>query len=131
MRLILASTFFILSVTGFSSTAAAQLLDNTVYRVGNGVSAPIPVVRPEPKYDAADYARGVHGEIKISVTVDRQGLPTNIKIVKALDPVVDKKVLEAVEKWKFQPGMKDGKPVIVQANIDMEFDLTSKGGPKK
>ena len=34
-----------------------------------------------------------------------------------------KKNLKAVEKWKFRPGYKDGKPVTVAATIEVNFRL--------
>ena len=36
---------------------------------------------------------------------------------------LDEKALEALKQWKFKPGSKDGKPVKVQASIEMNFRL--------
>jgi protein TonB len=36
---------------------------------------------------------------------------------------LDQKALEAVEKWKFTPGEKDGVPVAVQVNVEVRFQL--------
>src|SRR4051794_24514051 len=116
MRLLLACAFLMLSMLA-QPPAFAQTADTKVYKVGNGVSAPVPVVKPQPAYDAADYARGVHGDILVSVTVDQKGIPYDIHILRSLDAALDKKVMDALAKWKFSPGMKDGKPVIVQASI--------------
>jgi periplasmic protein TonB len=36
---------------------------------------------------------------------------------------LDEKAVEAVQKWKFEPGMKDGKPVAVDLAIQVDFHL--------
>jgi TonB family protein len=36
---------------------------------------------------------------------------------------LDEKAIEAVQKWKFAPGMKDGHPVSVQVSVEVNFRL--------
>jgi TonB family protein len=36
---------------------------------------------------------------------------------------LDQKAVEAVRKWKFEPAMKDGKPVAVQISVEVNFRL--------
>ena len=36
---------------------------------------------------------------------------------------LDEKAMEAVRKWRFKPGYKDGKPVSVLANVEVNFRL--------
>ena len=36
---------------------------------------------------------------------------------------LDEKAMEAVRKWKFKPGVKDGKAVTVEAQIEVNFRL--------
>jgi protein TonB len=36
---------------------------------------------------------------------------------------LDEKAIEAVEKWKFKPGMKDGQAVNVRVTIEVNFRL--------
>jgi periplasmic protein TonB len=44
-------------------------------------------------------------------------------VTKSLGLGLDQKAIEAVEKWKFKPGMKDGKAVPVFAQIEVNFRL--------
>jgi outer membrane biosynthesis protein TonB len=44
-------------------------------------------------------------------------------VTRSLDAGLDKKAAEAIEKWTFQPGQKDGKPVAVAATIEVNFRL--------
>jgi len=55
--------------------------------------------------------------------VDDQGRPQNLKVLRSLGLGLDQKAIEAVEKWRFKPGMKDGKPVPVMATIEVNFRL--------
>jgi periplasmic protein TonB len=55
--------------------------------------------------------------------VDANGHPQDLKVMRALGLGLDQKAIEAVEKWTFKPGMKDGKPVPVIATIEVNFRL--------
>lgn len=46
-----------------------------------------------------------------------------ITVVRGLDAGLDLKAIEAVEKWHFQPGTKDGEPVPVRAQIEINFRI--------
>ena len=35
----------------------------------------------------------------------------------------DQKAIEAIWKWRFEPGLKDGKPVSVAAEVKVDFRL--------
>jgi protein TonB len=51
------------------------------------------------------------------------GKASDIKVVRSLGLGLDEKAIEAVEKWKFKPGMKNGVPVAVMATIEVNFRL--------
>jgi TonB family protein len=57
------------------------------------------------------------------VEVDPDGKTTNIRVVRSLGHGLDEKAIEAVRKWKFRPGFKDGKAVTAAATIDVNFRL--------
>ena len=49
--------------------------------------------------------------------VDQYGHPQNLKVARSLGMGLDQKAIEAVRQWKFEPAMKDGRPVAVQINV--------------
>ena len=51
------------------------------------------------------------------------GLPKDIRVQRALGMGLDRKALEAVRRWRFEPAMKNGRPVAVQINIELNFHL--------
>jgi outer membrane biosynthesis protein TonB len=43
--------------------------------------------------------------------INRDGTTADLKIVRTSNPEIGKIYLAALAKWKFKPGMKNGKPV--------------------
>jgi TonB family protein len=93
------------------------------YRIGGGVSPPSILYKVEPEYSEEARKAKFQGTVLLFVVVDEKGMPRDIKILRPLGLGLDQKAVEAVEKWKFSPGKKDGKPVAVQAQIEVNFRL--------
>ncbi len=47
----------------------------------------------------------------------------DIRVVRSLGLGLDEKAIEAVTKWKFRPGYRNGQPVSVLATIEVNFRL--------
>ena len=94
-----------------------------VYKIGGGVSAPTLLYKVEPEYSEEARKAKFQGTVVLFVIVDENGKARDIKVVRPLGLGLDQKAIEAVEKWKFAPGKKDGKPVAVQATIEVNFRL--------
>jgi len=94
-----------------------------VYRVGRGVSAPVAAYHVEPDYSQEARKAGFQGTVGLSMEVDEQGLPKNLKVVKPLGVGLDEKAIEAVQQWRFSPAELNGKPVVVQAAVEVNFRL--------
>ena len=93
------------------------------YKIGGGVSAPVPTYRPEPEYSEEARKAKWQGAVLLQLVVDENGVPQEIKVIRSLGLGLDQKAIEAVQKWRFKPGQKDGKPVPVSANIEVNFRL--------
>ncbi|MDT8068361.1 MAG: energy transducer TonB [Terriglobia bacterium] len=94
-----------------------------VFRVGGGVSAPRALDTPDPEYSDEARKAKYQGTCVLWLIVDENGKPRDIKIARSLGMGLDQKAIEAVRKWKFEPAMKDGRPVAVQINVEVNFRL--------
>jgi periplasmic protein TonB len=94
-----------------------------VFKVGGGVSAPIPIYKPDPEYSEEARKAKYSGTVLLAVIVDTDGKVRDPHVVKSLGMGLDEKAMEAVEKWKFKPAMRGGMPVNVHATIEVNFRL--------
>jgi TonB family protein len=94
-----------------------------VYKVGKGVLAPRVLSKVDPHYTAEAIAAKTTGSVLLTVTVGSDGLARDIAVKRSLDPGLDENAISAVQQWKFQPGIKDGKAVNVKAAIEVNYRL--------
>jgi TonB family protein len=81
------------------------------------------VYKVEPEYSEEARKAKYQGTVLLYVEVDPSGRATNIRVARSLGLGLDEKAIEAVKKWKFAPGKKDGRPVTVAATIEVNFRL--------
>jgi periplasmic protein TonB len=93
------------------------------FRVGGDVSAPILVAKVEPEYSEEARKAKYSGTVLLSIIVDVHGLPRNIHVVRPLGLGLDEKAVAAVQKWRFRPGTKGGRPVATVAQVEVSFRL--------
>lgn len=93
------------------------------YRVGGGVSAPRALFQPDPEYSEEARKAKWQGTVVLWVVVGPDGRPHEIRVQRSLGMGLDEKAIEAVKQWKFDPAKKDGQPVAVQINVEVNFHL--------
>ncbi|MBI2685807.1 MAG: energy transducer TonB [Acidobacteria bacterium] len=93
------------------------------YRIGGGVSAPAVLAKVEPEYSEEARKAKFQGTVMLYIEVDENGKPKNLRVVRPLGLGLDEKAIEAVSRWKFRPGFKDGKAVTVAATVEVNFRL--------
>jgi len=94
-----------------------------VFRVGGGVSAPRVLENPAPDYSEEARKAKYQGTVVLWLIVDSNGRPRDVRVARSLGMGLDQKAMEAVKLWKFHPAMKDGTPVAVQINVEVNFHL--------
>jgi protein TonB len=106
------------SVAGRSPTAG-PFYSGQVDRV------PEATERPRPAYPRGARRRGVQGWVKVRFMVDSRGLPGQVQVVESSPSgVFDDSVLETLPRWRFVPGLKDGRTVDTWVVTSVRFELT-------
>jgi len=94
-----------------------------VFKVGGGISAPQAIATPDPEYTEEARTAKREGTCVLWLIVDDQGRPRDIRVVRGLGFGLDTRAIDAVKQWRFQPAMKDGRPVNVQISVEVGFRL--------
>src|SRR5205807_10036865 len=95
-----------------------------VFHVGNGVTAPRAIFSPEPDYSDEARKAKYQGTVILQAIIGPDGHPQNLHVARSLGMGLDEKAIEAVTHWRFEPGKKDGVPVPVVFNIEVDFYLS-------
>jgi TonB family protein len=101
----------------------AALASGDVYPVGNGVSRPQLIRNVPPEYSDAGRNQRIGGVVVLRIVVDASGNVTNAEVTGRLGYGLDEKAIEAVKRWKFRPGYKDGKAVATSVTVEVSFRL--------
>lgn len=97
-----------------SPESQANADDNTLYFAPSDISLPVLLSKTEPTAKSA-------GKVALLVIIDPTGRPVGARVWQGLDPDLNVLAIQAVGKWRFRPGTKDGKPVPVTAQLEVNF----------
>ena len=109
--------------TGTGTRGSGPGGDAAEYSVGRGITAPSVLSRVDPEYSEEARKAKYSGAVMLSIVVNIDGRADSIKVIKSLGMGLDEKAIEAVGRWPFRPGTKDGAPVRVCAQIEVNFRL--------
>lgn len=80
-------------------------------------------VQVAPVYPPEAKSRGLTAEVVVEFIVDEQGQVTAEHVVRSTDRVFEEATLQAVRKWRFEPGKKDGQAVKFRLQVPVVFNL--------
>jgi TonB family protein len=92
--------------------------ENGIYRVGGPIPSPsrLDVARYPPEAAAA----GIQGNVLAEIVVNEAGLVSEARVVRSV-PMLDEAALQAVQNWRFEPAMVDGRAVPVRMVVTVNF----------
>ena len=101
-----------------SENAAAP----TAIRVSTGVKAPTLVYTADVDRDHILEGASL-GErvVRVAMTVDASGKPTNLKVVQSTDMFTDQAILTAANQYRFKPATLDGTAVPMEMTVNFKI----------
>jgi TonB family protein len=81
------------------------------------------IIRNDPEYSTEATRAFVQSTVLLNITVGEDGKAHDIKVAQPSGFGLDEKAVEAMQTWVFRPGTKDGHPVPMPANVEMNFHL--------
>src|SRR5262245_43614572 len=121
-----------LTLALLGTIGAARLLDAQYIRIGNADAIPNGAISPPTilKYTPALYTdaartHGIEGTVTILAKVGRGGEIKYTRVLKGLGFGLDEAATASVQEWALSPATRNGAPVEVVAQVDVEFNLRS------
>ena len=84
---------------------------------------PKPIKKVDPVYPPELKRQGVESEVLLVFVVLEDGSVDDVRVRRMGSPAFAQAAAEAVKQWRFEPGMKDGRPVRTRVRLPMSFGL--------
>jgi TonB family protein len=86
---------------------------------------PQPLNSPRPTYTDEAREAKIQGRVRLAVLLDERGNVTSTLVFVGIGFGLDREAINAAQKLRFKPAMKDGKPVPFWQMVIVEFNLRS------
>jgi len=94
-----------------------------IHKIGGGVSSPVVIYQVEPEFSEEARKAKFMGVVLVNLIVDPQGRPQNVHVIRGVGMGLDGKAVDAVKQYRFKPAMEGGKPVAVELNVEVNFQI--------
>jgi TonB family protein len=92
-------------------------------RVGGAVQKPEKLYAPGPSYSDDARRAKIQGKVILEAIIDSEGCVTDPHVLKGLDRELDRKTLDTVKDWVFEPARLEGVPVKVYYTLTITFAI--------
>lgn len=110
---------------GESQATAAAAPQEETFNVADLEKRPEPVTQVAPAYPQELRKAKVEGVVTLVFVLDEKGRVEEPRVENATRPEFEKPALDAIRKWRFSPGMKDGQAVRTYIRLPMRFRMTT------
>lgn len=107
------------------SLTTVQAIQDETFDVSELEKRPAAVSQIAPAYPAELRKARIEGSVTLVFVLDENGRVEEPRVENSSRPEFEKPALDAIRKWRFRPGMKDGQAVRTYIRIPMRFRVTS------
>ncbi len=101
-----------------------EIVEENAVPPGGSVPALLKWVTKNLQYPEIAASNGIEGKVVVQFVVERDGSVSDIKVVRGVDPSLDKEAVRVLSKMpKWQPGKQRGKPVRSRFTLPVTFKL--------
>jgi TonB family protein len=97
--------------------------DLEIVPIRKGVKPPKPLSSPDPEFSAEAPRAKYQGTLVLMIVVDKSGEVRDVRVLRPLGLGLDRRAVERVSTWRFDPGRRDGEPVAVELAVEVDFHL--------
>lgn len=94
-----------------------------IFSVADLDQAPRILHQPAPEYPPDLKRKKIEGTVQILFLVDGAGRVQNPTVQQATHPAFERAALQAVRRWRFEPGKRNGQPVSFRMKAPITFAL--------
>ncbi|TCJ11743.1 energy transducer TonB [Parasulfuritortus cantonensis] len=99
-------------------------IDTNWYEARQLDAMPEPLAWVAPDYPAGARQQGLEGWVRLRLRIDEAGVVRQLEVVEAHPPgVFEDSALAAFRQLRFRPARKDGRPVRVQLDMPVRYQL--------
>lgn len=99
--------------------ATAEIDATSTAALASGVVAPLPLRQLQAKLPG--WLDGSEGTVVVHCTIAADGWVWDVRTAYASDPDLAPYAMDAVSRWRFAPGTRDGRPVSMRVSIPVQF----------
>jgi protein TonB len=96
-------------------------------RIGGQIQPPTLLRRIEPTYPPMAVSAHLQGMVILEAIVDEEGTVTDVKVLRSVNPLLDREALAAVRQWRYSPVVLNGRPVPFVLSVSLSFSLQERG----
>lgn len=103
------------------SLTTAEAVTEEAFDVADLEKRPEPVSQVSPTYPPEFRKAKIEGMVTLVFVLDETGRVEDPRVENSSRPEFEKPALDAIRKWRFSPGMKDGQAVRTYIRVPMRF----------